>query len=119
MGSLFNAIAWPTAILLMSLLGVAACGPSTRSAPASRGLPAARAYAAAGLAVLFVGSVHDVDLIAVGLATATLLTVGVRMGMSVRRLRALTEERHRQAMTDELTGLGTGASSFHLRRVLR
>ena len=43
---------------------------------------------------------------AVGLATATLAVVGVRLALSVRGLRALTEERHRQAVTDELTGLG-------------
>ena len=44
--------------------------------------------------------------VAVGLATITLAVVGARLALSVRGLRALTEERHRQAITDELTGLG-------------
>jgi diguanylate cyclase (GGDEF)-like protein len=44
--------------------------------------------------------------VAVALATATLVVVGVRLALSVRGLRSLTEERHRQAVTDELTGLG-------------
>ena len=52
------------------------------------------------------GSMHQVDPVAVGLAAATLVVVGIRLGLSVGSLRALTEERHRQAVTDQLTGLG-------------
>ena len=59
-----------------------------------------------GLAILLYGSMHHVDPVALGLATATLVVVGVRLALSVRSLRALTEERHRQAVTDQLTGLG-------------
>ena len=58
------------------------------------------------LAILLHGSMHRVDPVAVGLATATLVVVGLRLGLSVGSLRALTEERHRQAVTDQLTGLG-------------
>ena len=70
--------------------------------------------ATAGLAVLFVGTLHSVTPVALGLATATLLTVGVRLGVSVRRLRSLTEKRHRQAITDELTGLGNRRQLLYL-----
>ncbi len=52
------------------------------------------------------GACISVDPVAVGLATATLVVVGIRLGLSVGSLRALTEERHRQAVTDQLTGLG-------------
>jgi diguanylate cyclase (GGDEF)-like protein len=44
--------------------------------------------------------------VAIGLATATLVLAGARLVISLRGLRALTEERHLQAITDELTGLG-------------
>src|SRR6202043_1661170 len=63
--------------------------------------------ALAGLVILVLGALqHQVIQVAVALATATLVVVGLRLGLSVRGLRALTEERHRQAVTDELTGLG-------------
>ncbi len=62
--------------------------------------------AACGLAVLLIGSMHSISPVAVALAAATLVVVGVRLALSVRSLRTLTEERHRQAVTDQLTGLG-------------
>ncbi len=70
--------------------------------------------ACAGLAVLLADTVHRITPVAIGLATATLVTVGVRLGMSVRQLRSLTEKRHRQAITDELTGLGNRRHLFYL-----
>jgi methyl-accepting chemotaxis protein len=53
---------------------------------------------AAGLAllILFVGSLTHINQIALGLATATLVAAGVRFGLALLRLRALTDERHRQ-----------------------
>src|SRR6202011_3962684 len=70
--------------------------------------------ACAGLAILLVDTLHRVTPAAIGLATATLVMVGLRLGMSVRRLRSLTEKRHRQAITDELTGLGNRRHLFYL-----
>jgi diguanylate cyclase (GGDEF)-like protein len=55
-----------------------------------------------------------VEQIAIGLATATLITVGIRLALSVRRLRGLTEQRQRQAVTDELTGLGNRRQLVHV-----
>ena len=43
-----------------------------------------------------------------------MITVGVRLALSVRRLRFLTEMRHRQAITDDLTGLGNRRQLFNL-----
>jgi methyl-accepting chemotaxis protein len=53
---------------------------------------------AAGLAllILFVGSLNHINQIALGLATATLVAAGVRFGLALKRLRELTDERHRQ-----------------------
>jgi diguanylate cyclase (GGDEF)-like protein len=107
-GTVLNGIAWPIAITLIS---ISVWVPPGRRELLDGGklpgfvLPGAGAFA--GLVILLVGSLeHHVVPIAIGLAAATLVVVGVRLAISVRGLRALTEERHRQAVTDELTGLG-------------
>jgi diguanylate cyclase len=106
-GAVIDGIAWPTAILMIS---IAVWVPAGRRDLLQTGrvpgfvLPGIGALA--GLAILFVGAIHGVSPVALGLATATLVVVGLRLGLSVRGLRTLTAERHRQAVTDELTGLG-------------
>ncbi len=107
-GDIFNGVAWPTAILLMSMSVWAPAGRrdliETGRVP---GFVLPGVGATAGLVILLVGAVHhQVVPVALGLATATLVVVGIRLALSVRGLRALTAERHRQAVTDELTGLG-------------
>ena len=59
-----------------------------------------------GLFILIDGALSSISRIALWLAVATLLTVGIRLLLSARSLRIITEERYRQAHTDELTGLG-------------
>jgi diguanylate cyclase (GGDEF)-like protein len=113
--TVFNGIAWPTAILLISIsvwLRPGRGNPLTVQRAGGFLLPGLGAIA--GLTILFVGTMHSIDTLALGLAVATLATVGLRLALSVRRLRALTEERHRQAMTDELTGLGNRRQLFSL-----
>ncbi len=61
---------------------------------------------ATGLGVLFVATFHRTGRIAIGLATATLVVAGLRLILSARGLRSITEQRHRESVTDELTGLG-------------
>jgi diguanylate cyclase (GGDEF)-like protein len=107
-GDIFDAIAWPAAILMMS---ISVWLPPGRRDLVDFGrmpgflLPGLGALSA--LVILFVGAIeHQAGPVALGLATATLVVVGIRLALSVRGLRALTEERHRQAVTDELTGLG-------------
>jgi diguanylate cyclase (GGDEF)-like protein len=104
----FNGIAWPIAITLMSIS--VWMPPGRRDLVEGGKLPGfllPGAGALAGVVILFLGAVqHEVIQIAVGLATATMVVVGLRLAMSVQGLRALTEQRHRQAITDELTGLG-------------
>ena len=105
-GSIVNAVAWPTGILLMSM------APWQRVHPAeilcSRGetgflLPGAAVVGALGIA--FVGTVRHMGAVALGLAAATLVLAGARLATSARALRTLSAERHSQSITDELTGL--------------
>jgi diguanylate cyclase len=115
-GSLFNAIAWPSAILLIAVALWLRPRPSNPLASGKdTGFLLPNAAAAAALVILLVGNLHHVGDVALGLATATLVTVGGRLFLSVRGIRRLSQERHRQAVTDELTGLG---NRRHLFRVL-
>jgi diguanylate cyclase (GGDEF)-like protein len=114
-GTVFNAVAWPTALLLIALsvwLRPAYADPLAEQRAPGFLLPGLGALAA--LTILVVDSVHHVGQAASGLATATLIVVGIRLTLSVRRLRAITEERHRQAITDDLTGLGNRRRLFQL-----
>jgi diguanylate cyclase (GGDEF)-like protein len=106
-GDVVNGMAWPTAILLMSMsVWVPAGRKDLVDTGRMPGFVLPGVGALAGLVILLVGAVqHQVVPVALGLATATLAIVGIRLGLSVRGLRSLTEERHRQAVTDELTGL--------------
>lgn len=121
LGSIVNGIAWPTAILLMSMavwLRPRPANPLAPQRPTGFVLPGVGA--AVGLAVLLAAALLRVDLVAVGLATATLVVVGIRLALSVRGMRILTEERRYQSVTDELTGLGNRRHLFrHARRLLR
>jgi diguanylate cyclase (GGDEF)-like protein len=114
-GTDFNAIAWPTSIVLMSMsvwLKPRALDPMREQRTAGFVLPSAAAIAA--LAILVTGTVHSITRVALGLATATLVVVGARLALSARDLRLVTEERHRQAQTDELTGLGNRRHLLHV-----
>ncbi|HVA53262.1 MAG TPA: bifunctional diguanylate cyclase/phosphodiesterase [Acidimicrobiales bacterium] len=106
-GSTANAIAWPLAILLISSsvwLPTKHLDPLRTQKVPSFLFPGLAATG--GLALLVVGTINPISRVALWLAVATLITVGVRLAISARSLRILTEERHRQAHTDELTGLG-------------
>jgi diguanylate cyclase len=114
-GTLVNAAAWPTSILLMSMavwLGAGHASPFALQKPTGFLLPALAA--AAGLAILVVGTVHHTDGVAIGLATATLVVVGVRLALSARGMRTLTRKRYHQSVTDDLTGLGNRRYLFQI-----
>ena len=114
-GSDFNAIAWPASIVLMSMavwLKPRTLDPMREQRTAGFMLPSAAAVV--GLAILVTGTVHTVTRVALGLATATVVVVGLRLSLSARDLRLVTEERHRQAQTDELTGLGNRRHLLHV-----
>lgn len=107
LGFIFDAIAWPTSMLVLSTsvwLRPRPSDPRTLRKPALFVIPGFSA--ACALVVLVVGNLHPTSRLALGLATATLLLVGVRLVVSVRGMRSLSQERHHQSITDELTGLG-------------
>ncbi len=115
LGTDFNAVAWPASIVLMSMsvwLKPRTLDPLRAQRVAGVALPSIAAVG--GLVILLVGYVRPVSWVAVWLATATLLAAGLRLTLSARDLRILTEERHRQAQTDELTGLGNRRYLFHV-----
>jgi len=114
-GTILNGIAWPGAILLISAaVWVRPLRTSPLAIRGTAGFLLPGLGACAGLSILLVDTLHQVTPIAIGLATATLITVGIRLTLSVRGLRILTEKRHRQAITDELTGLGNRRQLFNL-----
>jgi diguanylate cyclase (GGDEF)-like protein len=111
----FNAVAWPASIVLMSMsvwLKPRTLDPLRAQRVAGVVLPSVAA--AAGLAILLIGYVRTITWVALWLAAGTLLIAGLRLTLSARDLRVLTEERHRQAQTDELTGLGNRRYLFHV-----
>ena len=99
---------WPAAIFLMSAsVWVPARALVGRSDPDRNPrfvLPALASVAS--LAILTVGNFSHISAVALGLAAATCVAVGARMAVSLRLLTRLTSARHKQAITDELTGLG-------------
>jgi diguanylate cyclase len=62
-------------------------------------------FAFSSIGVLVLAHFQPISTLAVLLATGTLLAVVVRTGLTFREVRALAESR-RQALTDDLTGLG-------------
>jgi methyl-accepting chemotaxis protein len=88
LGFIFNAIAWPTSLLLLSMSVWLRSQPADLQAdqkPSSFIIPGISA--ASALAVLFVGNLHATSRLALGLATAALLLVGIRLALSVRGMR--------------------------------
>ncbi|MFI5034755.1 MAG: putative bifunctional diguanylate cyclase/phosphodiesterase [Acidimicrobiales bacterium] len=115
LGADVNAAAWPTALLLMSMSVWTAprlAEPLREERTAGMTMPGLAALAS--LVILVVGTVRHVSEVAVDLAILTLVAVGVRLAISARRLRVMTEQRHRQANTDELTGLGNRRQLTHV-----
>ncbi len=98
-------ILWPTALLLIASSAWAV----DRSRPDLEGktlfaVPSACAVLAIG--VLVYDHFDQVNLLAVGLATATLLAIVVRLAMTFRENRRLFELTRHESVTDALTGLG-------------
>ncbi len=112
-GAVVNGMAWPTAILLLSgalWLRPGRADPTARTRSTGFLLPGLAATS--GLVILFLAALQLVSGAAIELASATLVVVGARLGISVRGMRSLTAERHRQSVTDPLTGLGNRRHLF-------
>ena len=105
-GFVINAIAWPAAITLMSMavwLRHRSTSPLIPEPSSNFILPIVGS--AAALVLLSSATLLSVARFSIALAVMTLLVVGIRLVLSVRSLETLSRERHRQAVTDELTGL--------------
>ena len=97
----------PASLLLLSIAVWLPQARWTRSpghAPRASCFPGAGAVGA--LSVLLLGSLSGVSSAAIAFATGTLLVTGIRLALTLGSLRTLTAERHQQAITDQLTGLG-------------
>ena len=104
--AVLHALAWPAAGLLMSIamwLRPRRLNLLVSEKPAGFLLPGLAAVSA--FVILLVGAFDHISRVALGLAAATLITVGLRLLLSVRGLRTVTQDRLRQSLTDELTGL--------------
>jgi len=114
-GTLFNAIAWPTSILLISAsMWIKSSPPKTHVPERAPGFLFPAVAAVTALMILFYGSMHHASRVALALAAGTLVIAGVRAALSVLTLREITEERRRQSVTDQLTGLGNRRSLSQL-----
>jgi diguanylate cyclase len=112
-GLVLNAIAWPASILFLSMsvwLRARPSNPFTLQKPATFVIPGLSTVCA--LVILYAGNLHAVSRVALDLATVALLLVGVRLVVSVRGMRALSQERRHQSVTDDLTGLGNRRCLF-------
>src|SRR5579875_2986071 len=119
LGAVADAIAWPSSILLVSI----SVWVSPRSSGLLVGNPGPSftlpVIACAGsMALLFVGAVHHISLAALILALATLAAGGARAALSVKSLQQLTANKHRQAVTDQLTTLANRRALFELLEAL-
>jgi hypothetical protein len=115
-GNDFNAIAWPTAVLLMSM---SVWLPARSSDPltSAKGLRILPAGSGRGLRTLHPGGRHPATTSAAwrcGWPSPPCSPWAFAWRISARSLRILTEERHRQAHTDELTSLGNRRQLFHI-----
>ncbi len=112
---------WPASMLLIA--GAAWMPDRTREAldvagRPLRAVPAACAFLATG--ILVYDHFARLNLLAIGLATATLALVVVRLALTVRENRRLFELTRREATTDALTGLGNRRQLIaDLERLLR
>jgi diguanylate cyclase (GGDEF)-like protein len=114
-GGFADAIAWPLSILLVSIavwVQSPAARPSLSEKPPGFALPALAA--ASALVILFLGSMEHVGRVSLGLAVATLIVAGARSALSLVGLRSLTEQRRRESVTDQLSGLGNRRALFQL-----
>ena len=115
LSAVLNAVAWPAAILLMSMSVWARPPiPSAGNQPHRAGFLLPGLASTAALLILFIGTMRHPGAAAIGLATATLVVVGVRLALTLLELQVVTEQRRRQAITDELTGLGNRRLLFQV-----
>jgi methyl-accepting chemotaxis protein len=96
-GYFWNSVAWPASLFLFALaVWLPSPPPEGELKETSSGFVVPGVAAGLSLLIMFVGSLDHINQVALGLATATLVAAGIRFGLALLRLRALTDERHRQ-----------------------
>src|SRR5262249_7639400 len=112
---------WPASMMLLAL---AAWQPAPTGATRARGashtvlLPVA--FGVAALALLVAGSLHPLSHLALALATAALLAMGVRAALTYVENVRMLQRQTQDALTDALTGLGNRRQLIaDLQRALR
>lgn len=105
-GNVVNEVAWPTGILILSVSPWWYGHRRPFNAPVrQRGFLLPGGATVVALGIILVAGFEKVNQVAIGLSTATLVVAGTRSFLSIRALRSLSQQRHEQAITDELTGL--------------
>jgi diguanylate cyclase (GGDEF)-like protein len=115
LGTVVNAVAWPTSIFLMSIamwVDPGRADPRVQQKPQGFVLPGIAS--ATSLVILLLDGTVEIGPVARALAGATLLVVGIRLAISVNGLRMVTMERQHQSITDHLTGLGNRRYLFEI-----
>lgn len=95
-GFVANAGAWPVSLLMLSIAVWIRFRPADDPAEIQPTFVLPTLAAGAALTVLAVGTFHHTDRVGLMFAVAALVTAGLRFGLSLKQLRGLTEERHRQ-----------------------
>jgi diguanylate cyclase (GGDEF)-like protein len=114
-GSLIDAVAWPLSIFLISISMWAHPGHSDpRALQRPQGFLLPGVAGCASLVILVLANAVHVGPVAVSLASATLVAIGVRLAISVRGLRSVTLHRQQQSLSDHLTGLGNRRYMFEI-----
>ena len=104
--AVLHVLAWPAAGLLMATaMWLRPRRSDILASEKAAGFLLPGLAAVAAFVILFTAALHFVSRVALGLAAATLIMVGLRLLLSVRGLRTVTQDRLRQSLTDELTGL--------------
>lgn len=96
-GYYLNSAAWPVSLFLIAA-GIWLV-PSTTEAPQqdnSNGFSVPAVAGGLALVVLLADSLAHAEQAAIAFASLTLLACGIRFGIALRRMQALTEERHRE-----------------------
>ncbi len=98
-------LGWPIAALLV---GLAAWRPEARARPhvrARKTIVVPAVFASIALALLVIDHFVQTNPLALGLATASILVILVRLNLTVRENGRLLAQSRREAATDSLTGL--------------
>jgi diguanylate cyclase (GGDEF)-like protein len=107
---------WPLGMLLFALAAWQPAGATPESAVGSRDLVLPVAFSALAVALLAAHLVSPVSAVGAGLALGAIVTMMLRFALTQKEKATLLAAAHRDALTDDLTGLGNRRALWlHLR----